>query len=468
MQIHSKVAYILHELLLLLIIIMDHVSVLSLAHHDSLRWSTRCRRDTSTRSSRHRTDFTILGRLGKGAFGVVSKVQNNLDGRTYALKQITYQSKENSLLREVQVLSSIHHDHIIRYYGSWIEQGEEDNTLNINDSYNISSSHGENWTSHDSMVDSERSDDHPICHLCQSSYKDWEVSFEYWGLIDSVLQPFHLCKNCYLQSIPSHISTSDIVIREKPKANNNKEYLFILMEYCDYTLHDAIQNNVHGDYETIWTYFQQCLQGLEYLHSQGIIHRDIKPKNIFVRNGMVKIGDLGLATDTNVQKTKNRSATTNNDDDGDTADEDDTKLSTQIGTFLYAAPETNTGYYDEKCDIYSLGVVLIEMFSKFDTAMERAKILGGIRHGQIPKATIQLQQHHPYQWELAQKMVAIDPNHRPSCAEILQEIAWTNATKDRTIDRIATLEKELMCKERINRQLRMLLDAHNIPHDHLV
>jgi translation initiation factor 2-alpha kinase 4 len=423
---------------------MDQVSVLSLAHHDSLRWS---RRDSVRR---HRTDFVILGELGRGAYGVVYKVQNNVDGRIYALKQ-THHFKE-SLLREVQVLSSIHHDHIIRYYGSWIEQGEDTSQQRTDNSTDISESQDETWTSHDSLI-SERND--PVCHLCQSSYKDWEVSFEYWGLIDSVLQPYNLCTHCYLQSIPPHISTSDIVIRE---AKANKEYLFILMEYCDYTLHDAVEHG-RGDFDTLWGYFQQCLQGLEYLHSQGIIHRDIKPKNIFVRNGMVKIGDLGLATDTTTGGS-DPSATNHENDKAN----DDTK-STQIGTFLYAAPETDTGYYDEKCDIYSLGVVLVEMFSNFDTAMERAKILSGLRNGNVPQA---MQQQFPYQSELAQKMVATNPHHRPSCADLLQEIALTNERKDRTIDRIAMLEKELMHKERINRQLRMLLDAHNIPHDHIV
>lgn len=44
------------------------------------------------------------------------------------------------------------------------------------------------------------------------------------------------------------------------------------------------------------TVFYQIVKGLKEIHSQGILHRDIKPDNIFLmRNGLIKIGDFSLS-----------------------------------------------------------------------------------------------------------------------------------------------------------------------------
>lgn len=77
---------------------------------------------------------------------------------------------------------------------------------------------------------------------------------------------------------------------------------------------------------------------LELCHKNNIIHRDIKPQNIFVnRHGNFKLGDFGIAR---------------------VVDRTNTVLSTK-GTYTYMAPEVFKGeHYDETADIYSLGIVL--------------------------------------------------------------------------------------------------------------
>ncbi|XP_070299369.1 eIF-2-alpha kinase GCN2-like [Salvelinus sp. IW2-2015] len=76
-------------------------------------------------------------------------------------------------------------------------------------------------------------------------------------------------------------------------------YLYIQMEYCEKsTLRDTIDQGLHQDMSCLWRFFREILDGLAYIHQQGMIPRDLKPVNIFLDSqDHVKIGDFGLATD---------------------------------------------------------------------------------------------------------------------------------------------------------------------------
>ena len=72
----------------------------------------------------------------------------------------------------------------------------------------------------------------------------------------------------------------------------------MVMEYCVCGMQEMLDSvpekrfpvcQAHG-------YFRQLIDGLEYLHSQGIVHKDIKPGNLLLTtNGTLKISDLGVA-----------------------------------------------------------------------------------------------------------------------------------------------------------------------------
>ena len=232
-------------------------SFLELAHHDSLVWSRR----ESVDRMRHRTEFEDLKLLGKGAFGTTRQVQNKVDSKIYALKRVSLGLLNDDLtaaekvLREVQVLSSLNSKHIVRYYSAWIEQGNfEQQDDDDDDEYGDTTTRNSrcsDWTASDNNDASiqQQSDNFPICNLCLMCYKDWEVSFEHWGLLDSVLQPLNLCQGCYLKSLPPNMDPTTVSIREKEVL---PLYLFILMEYCELTLQEAVEE-IHSTTTTTTT-----------------------------------------------------------------------------------------------------------------------------------------------------------------------------------------------------------------------
>ncbi|KAM7296757.1 eukaryotic translation initiation factor 2-alpha kinase 1 isoform X2 [Ixodes scapularis] len=202
-------------------------------------------------------------------------------------------------------------------------------------------------------------------------------------------------------------------------ASNVKGVLFIQMELCSGNLADWLASrnrkieegleNCSVNIEGALAIFKQILKGVQYIHSQGLIHRDLKPQNILFdsKGSIVKLGDFGLAT-------------MNCQDSGQELGSHQWRQSlghTQgVGTSLYAAPEQRQAFYDAKVDIYSLGVVLTELACPFFTAHERISELQKLHQGCLPSS---LRNHLPSVASAVQAMCHQDPKERPSAAEIL-------------------------------------------------
>jgi eukaryotic-like serine/threonine-protein kinase len=121
---------------------------------------------------------------------------------------------------------------------------------------------------------------------------------------------------------------------------------FIVMEYVDgESLADALQRRgkLPSD-EAVELVLQVC-EGLEHAHANGLVHRDIKPGNLLLRDdGVVKIADFGIARAAESTKL--------------------TQVGTVLGTAAYLSPEQAAGSeVTAAADLYSLGVVLYELLT---------------------------------------------------------------------------------------------------------
>uniref|UniRef100_A0A3B3S681 non-specific serine/threonine protein kinase n=1 Tax=Paramormyrops kingsleyae TaxID=1676925 RepID=A0A3B3S681_9TELE len=134
-----------------------------------------------------------------------------------------------------------------------------------------------------------------------------------------------------------------------------------------------------------------------------------QPRNIFLHGSdcHVKIGDFGLACRDII------------------VDAQDCEPSascsfhtTGVGTFVYAAPEQLKGSnYDSKSDMYSMGIVAVELFQPFGTEMERVHTLENVRRGKVPSG---FSERWPTLSGYISQLTSPEPCQRPSAAHLLQ------------------------------------------------
>jgi len=247
------------------------------------------------------------------------------------------------------------------------------------------------------------------------------------------------------------INTS--VIKPLEKQNNLMLYLIIQMELCSgQTLETWIRERnqltekkeIHVDRKIIFKIFKQIVQAIAHVHWNGCIHRDVKPANVFLQDGNhILLGDFGLAKDVdfvvNTPKTETVPFSTtlvDNEEESELSSEilkdlkdgetevtsaqtsNFHKLTSGVGTYIYASPEqlASSQGYDNKTDIYSLGILLFELLWPFKTGMERIKTLTNIRNGKFPDNFVE---KWPLELPFLKSLLNPDPALRPTAQEIL-------------------------------------------------
>jgi len=151
--------------------------------------------------------------------------------------------------------------------------------------------------------------------------------------------------------------------------------LFIQMELCDNSLDNYIKDRKIVSNEINEKYITEILEGIKYIHNSNLIHRDIKPKNLFINQDILKIGDFGLSRTMNIKEVSKNSLIKT--DDFYTSD---------LGSSVYSAPEQLiSSSYDSRVDVYSIGIIIYELFNIFGTRMEFFKEIENITTNDIFK-----------------------------------------------------------------------------------
>uniref|UniRef100_A0A8C5IDM3 Cyclin-dependent kinase-like 2 n=1 Tax=Junco hyemalis TaxID=40217 RepID=A0A8C5IDM3_JUNHY len=211
-----------------------------------------------------------------------------------------------------------------------------------------------------------------------------------------------------------------------------KKRWYLVFEFVDHTMLNDLEDSPNGlDFERVRKYLFQIMRAIAFCHSHNIIHRDIKPENILVsQSGVVKLCDFGFA----------RPLAASGE-----------AYTDYVATRWYRAPELLVGdsKYGRPVDVWAVGALITEMLtgeplfpgdSDIDQLYHITKCLGNLIPRQqelfyknplfaglkLPevKELESLEKRYPKlpaeALELAKECLQIDPDERPSCAQLLQ------------------------------------------------
>lgn len=395
--------------------------------------------------SRYTREFKQVKHLSSGSFGSVFHVTNKMDERDYAMKRVVFSESGFSsqsvsqVVREVRCLAHCDHPNVVRYHTSWLEPSWVTGSgTAVSSADDVASKQVQRrlLTDIHKMVNSSVGS----AGGGPSSHRDFSSSFDessYSEISEWSRSPRGNDSTADDMQLQAWNQTNQQQSPQKTGGSRTsyryQMCFFIQMQLCKpTTLSDWIRQNCRSQgadhYQSAVEVFAQITKGLEHIHEAGIVHRDLKPANCLLgEDGYFKIGDFGLSK-------LLRSATGTNDGSDavvtsmelavipskkDPPSDWEDPMTMGVGTASYCAPEqVNSDSYDGKADIFSLGLILLELFCAFGTEHERIHTFHDCRRGILPK---KLQTMHP---DIASVILSCTkplPCERPSAREVLSD-----------------------------------------------
>ena len=235
-----------------------------------------------------------------------------------------------------------------------------------------------------------------------------------------------------------------------------KKY-YIVTEYChEGELFNEIIKVGRFDEGQAAFIIDQLLKAITYCHKMNIIHRDIKPENIMItnreKNGclQVKLIDFGTAKIFEKGHQENK----------------------YVGSSYYMAPEIIKRKYNEKCDIWSIGVILYILLTgrpPFD-GNDDDEILSNVKKGVFDKKSYPYPLLSSNSKDLIDKLLRYDPKKRITADEALEH-PWFKSAEFKKKDKVNTIPVELakelihnMTKYRSDNMLKCAVIAYLVHH----
>ncbi|XP_062325936.1 serine/threonine-protein kinase PAK 6 [Osmerus eperlanus] len=181
-----------------------------------------------------------------------------------------------------------------------------------------------------------------------------------------------------------------------------EEELWVIMEYLQGGALTNIVSETRLSEEQIATVSEAVLQALAYLHSQGVIHRDIKSDSILLTlDGRIKLSDFGFCAQVSKDIPRRKSL---------------------VGTPYWMAPEViSKSPYGTEVDVWSLGIMVVEMVDGEPPYFSETPVAAMRRLRDEPAPSVRhASQVSPVLKDFLDRMLTRDPGQRASATDLLE------------------------------------------------
>ncbi|XP_029432304.1 eukaryotic translation initiation factor 2-alpha kinase 1 isoform X3 [Rhinatrema bivittatum] len=424
-------------------------------------------------TSRYLNEFEEIAQLGRGGYGKVYKVRNKLDGQLYAIKRILIKKATKKdcikVLREVKVLAGLQHPNIVGYHTAWMEQVQPPNVIRkpVCKLQALGSSSSQQFNRDESLIQNMDSCSSSII-FADSSIPEGKAAGE----------AIHEIPNKSVIHTDKRIDSIKRDAKENSKTNNTKA-TDISKEKCSkigtertrsFKKQQSQEKNSHGEgaplnHDSVSS--SDSYTEEECPQRELCVHRQCEVQHYLMLNIQMKLCETSLwdwIVERN-KRTPEASSPYQHVDVGCTI-----KIFQELLQGVYYIHSMGVLHRDLKSDMYSVGIILLELFQPFGTEMERTKILTELRNGRVSSS---FNGQWPIQTKYVNLLTSKVSSQRPTAAHLLESELFHNTEKVINTLQMKVVQQEEEIKK-LKEKIQTLLkeknepDVNNIKHGSLV